>query len=613
MARKYDENTQKNIQGIVNEKSKWHAAYDAGDEEGMSAAREAAKSYYKSLTDSGNYDVAKELQNSDYDKARGYLEEYKGTKPKDDNRSLEVENMRNATDTAKDHGDFANRSADEIFEANKKQNERIDSNPMDTDAARAIMDRYKGLGEDAYKDTLADGSVKSDGNLDSFAKANGDRQREAYEKAGIESVFDLHERNINAGNENNKTLGSNISIVDNVYSNAEAGARSNAQAASENENNKRITDVNVQKMEADITGEVPEALQRKNNIFFNDDGTLKDENLDYQAIINDAKARGDENTAQHAEYARAWKIINNPDYAEYAPSIVAPNPNKTEAARQFDENVQLEREGNELSKYSIDTSATLQRESEAAELRKLAAQAEADGKRYLAAAYIAEAERIENRNSGANPQVQEGKGENTAEQQIVQNPQQDGTVKIVNKPDYAIANPGITNPQAEVGSENIRPTVGKESTSAITSGEVTPAVKTNPYAGYPTKITYLPQGAEATESTPETLSPVPKTTTKTTKTTNKSNQPLSDKEIKAFVDSVNNEVSNWTDGKLKGLVPDGKNGYKRTNVESGYVIQKVFESEDLTQKQKEYLLYDKLGITEEQVKAALEDRDRNRG
>lgn len=395
MARKYDENTQKNVQGIVNEKSKWQAAYDAGDEEGMNSAREAAKSYYKSLTDSGNYDVAKELQNSDYDKARGYLEEYKGTKPKDDNRSLEVENMRTATDTAKDHGDFANRSADEIFKANEKQNERIDADPMDSEAARAIMDRYRELGQSAYKDTLADGSVKSDGNLDSFAKANGDRQREAYEKAGIESVFDLHERNVAAGNDNNKTLGANISVVDNVYSNAEAGARSNAQAASENENNNRLTDVNVQKMEADITGEVPEALQRKNNIFFNDDGSLKDDTVDYQAVINEALARGDENTAQQAEYARAFKILNNPDYKKYAPSIVAPNPNKTEAARQFDENVQLSREGNELSKYSIDTSAELQRENKAAELRSLALQYEAEGKISIAKGLRDEADRIE--------------------------------------------------------------------------------------------------------------------------------------------------------------------------------------------------------------------------
>ena len=224
----WNEETEKAVQGVVNEKSKWQAAHDAGDEEGMAEAAEAAKGYYKSLTDSGNYDVAKDLQQSDYDEAVGYLENYKGTKPVDTNRGMALENTRTATDTVKKQSDFADRSADAIFEGYENQEDRINANPMDSDAAKAIMDRYRGLGEEASGDALADGSVRNDGNLDSFTKANADRQRQAYEEAGIESVFDLHDRNVQAGGQNYRDLQSGIGVAGDQYNDAIGNANATA-------------------------------------------------------------------------------------------------------------------------------------------------------------------------------------------------------------------------------------------------------------------------------------------------------------------------------------------------------------------------------------------------
>ena len=372
MAKNWNEETEKNVQGVVKEKSKWQAAYEAGDEEGMKAAQEAAKGYYKALTDSGNHDVTKELQASDYDAAKGYLENYRGMKPKDTNRGMASENTRVATDTVKKQSDFADRSADAIFDGYEKQEDRIDTNPMETDAAKAIMARYRGLGEDARGDALADGSARNDGNLDSFTKANADRQRQAYEEAGIESVFDLHDRNVEHGGQNYRDLQSGIVVAGDVYNDTVGNANATAESANNMENANRQSD-------AAITGEVPEALRREGNVFFNADDTLKNPDWDYQAIINEAEARGDKETVRQAEEARLWKVQNVEGYEEYAPTVKVPEAQQTEDGRQFDETVRLSEEGNNLAKHEIDTKADLEREQTAADLLAEAAKYEAMG------------------------------------------------------------------------------------------------------------------------------------------------------------------------------------------------------------------------------------------
>lgn len=365
MAKKnWEEETEKNVQGVVNAKSSWQAAYDEGNEEGMNAAHEAAKRYYKSLTDSGNYDVAKELQESDYEKAKGYLDSYKETKPVDTNRGMANENVRTATDAAKDHSGFANTAQDMWKQGYQNQEDRINTDPMSTDAAKSIMARYSGLGENAAKDAYADGSVRNDGNLDSFSKANGDRQREAYETAGVESVFDLHERNVEAGGQNYRDMLGGISIVGDEYDGAVKNANDTAANATDIENANKQSDVNVQAQEADITGEVLEALVRKNNIYFDDNGELINPDLDYQAIINDAVSRGDTEEAEAAEFARAWKIINVPGYSQYAVGMKTPATKKTQAAKEFDENVRVQDKqidtNAQIQNKEIDTNAQIQ-------------------------------------------------------------------------------------------------------------------------------------------------------------------------------------------------------------------------------------------------------------
>ena len=369
MAKAWNEETEKNIQGVVNEKSKWQAAYDAGDEEGMKAAQEAAKGYYNNLTASGNYDVTKELQQSDYDTAMGYLDNYKGKKPEADGRSMVKESFSMAQDA--DAGKLAHAEKfGEMWEQGyKDQQKLVHDDPMNSDYAKSIMSVYTGLGKDARGEVLADGSVRNDGNLDSFTKANADRQRQAYTEAGIESVYDIYGAKLDAGQKSYDSMMEGGTAVGNEYDEASDNANSTAERISAVDETERNGDVDRNVKIADVTGYVPEDMREKNP-YFNEDGTLKEvylsEEFDsqggFETMIEAARARGDMEEVRLLSEAKLWKVQNVPGYEKFASTAVAPAAQQTEAGRQFDENVRLSEEGNEIVKHEIDTKAALERE-----------------------------------------------------------------------------------------------------------------------------------------------------------------------------------------------------------------------------------------------------------
>ena len=369
MAKAWNEETEKNIQGVVNEKSKWQAAYDAGDEEGMKAAQEAAKGYYNNLTASGNYDVTKELQQSDYDTAMGYLDNYKGKKPEADGRNMVKESFSMAQDA--DAGKLAHAEKfGEMWEQGyKDQQKLVHDDPMNSDYAKSIMSVYTGLGKDARGEVLADGSVRNDGNLDSFTKANADRQRQAYTEAGIESVYDIYGAKLDAGQKSYDSMMEGGTAVGNEYDEASDNANSTAERISAVDETERNGDVDRNVKIADVTGYVPEEMREKNP-YFNEDGTLKEvylsEEFDsqggFETMIEAARARGDMEEVRLLSEAKLWKVQNVPGYEKFASTAVAPAAQQTEAGRQFDENVRLSEEGNEIVKHEIDTKAALERE-----------------------------------------------------------------------------------------------------------------------------------------------------------------------------------------------------------------------------------------------------------
>lgn len=87
------------------------------------------------------------------------------------------------------------------------------------------------------------------------------------------------------------------------------------------------------------------------------------------------------------------------------------------------------------------------------------------------------------------------------------------------------------------------------------------------------------------------------------------NAPLSEKEVKAWADYLNEYVADRCGSdNYKALTRTNKNQYEPGNVGIDYIVARVFSSDDLTQEQKEYLIYDKFGITENQVNNMLKDK-----
>jgi hypothetical protein len=86
------------------------------------------------------------------------------------------------------------------------------------------------------------------------------------------------------------------------------------------------------------------------------------------------------------------------------------------------------------------------------------------------------------------------------------------------------------------------------------------------------------------------------------------NDKMTDSQVKAWANELNREISEKYGSKFTAVVPTSNGNYKRGDADVDYIVTKIFGSDDLTQEQKEYLLYDKFGITEEQVKAVINDK-----
>ena len=82
--------------------------------------------------------------------------------------------------------------------------------------------------------------------------------------------------------------------------------------------------------------------------------------------------------------------------------------------------------------------------------------------------------------------------------------------------------------------------------------------------------------------------------------------PMSDEDVKWWVDDLNKQVEEKYPGKT-AINKTGANTYGKGDIDADWIIRKVLESDSLTPEQQEYLLYDKFGITDDQVNTAMKD------
>ncbi len=234
-----------------------------------------------------------------------------------------------------------------------------------TNEYKDIMSYYTGLGENAGYGAIAGAAANNGGNVDSYAAAQGARQMKSFTDAGNEAARQWYAQRFN--NLYNTAMGygqdwrQNAAEVNDVlrnygdiagkYFGEEQQAFDNDQTAQNNEAAREYTKAQTEDIygrlgmdeaasEADITGRTPLTLDPEYQRLFNRDGSLKQEfwNTDFQRLMNEARAQGNENLAQIYNMARHYKANNVAGYENWRSTLepVSYRGGQTEAGRQAD-------------------------------------------------------------------------------------------------------------------------------------------------------------------------------------------------------------------------------------------------------------------------------------
>ena len=352
-------NPYSDIEKVYNAKVGWN---NATTDEERKRQNEIANAARKNLEAYGYSDVANQISASGADAttARQILEKYSP------NATVETNNSKSTE---------VNRENAGLFDKyNKSYEDLTKTNPFTTDEAKAILGKYSLAGLQARDNAVASGGATNGGNIDSYAASNAMRQQSALIGQGQSKVLEAHQQKI----DNIRGLLSDMGVnIDRVF-NQDETAKNNETARLE--------------VQAGVTGYTPNEWTIKNDdiysMFLNEDGTFKkeQEGVDIQALINQAKASGDTETAKKLSVVRTKKILSNyGEFGKYANEgdISSMTPQQTEAGRQFDEQNKTARETlkaeSDLTKYEIDTKKAIEDNANATKLTLGALEASANG------------------------------------------------------------------------------------------------------------------------------------------------------------------------------------------------------------------------------------------
>ena len=519
---------------IYNLKGQWEEANKSGDTAAKNAAASKAQKYYEQLRSLGYSDVANELASSNYTQAKAVNDKWTkmgktatrdylyslgksyGMTSSDVDKLISwdgqtgevsfggkkigrpdavVDGVSYWSDTgilANAFNDYINRSGttrttstainqenENLFARYNQEYEDIkNTNPFETETGKAILAKYDLAGLQGRDNEVASGASSNGGNIDSFAAANALRQQSALINQGQMAVLEAHNQKV----EHARALLSDMGVnIDRVF---------NQDETSKNNDVARKSEI------AAVTGYVPDEWAVSNNPYMNEDGTIKNEykDVDFSAVMANAKAAGNTEAYNAAAVARYYKIMG--DYGKYGKfddgNYSTPGQQKTETARQFDEQMKTATSGSS-SKTVVSSSGTK-----------------------------------------------------------------------TNKPTLTAA----------------------QAADAVKRGETSQAV-IDAYNYY--------YGTDYTTSNPPKIHDTG------------AGPALSESEVASWVEYLNKTIADKYGTNYRALTQTGKNTYKRADADADFIIIEVFGSDDLTQAQKEYLLYNKFGITKDQVNAALSD------
>ena len=391
LATKY--NPYSDIETVYNAKVAWN---NATTDEERKKASDIATAARKQLEAYGYGDVANQISASGADAtaARKVLEQYAPkTTTSTTSANTDLINKNNNEVNTKINQLWGTQQSDREVMTDKynKLEETAYTNPFTTDEAKAILGKYSLAGLQGRDNAVASGGASNGGNIDSYSSANAMRQQVSLISQGQTKVLEEHNNKIN----NVKGILADLGVY---QQNQDKGMQTTigvqqeeGQRLFENDETAKNNEVARLSEQASVTGYVPNEWVIKNDDiysqFLNEDGTFKTEkeNVDIQALINQAKASGDTETANKLAVVRTRKILGNyGKFGQYSNvgDIASMKPQQTEAGRTTDVNAKVALDtlttNSADTRYGIDAEKEINAANNQNAVDQIKAQAEAE-------------------------------------------------------------------------------------------------------------------------------------------------------------------------------------------------------------------------------------------
>lgn len=410
------------INAIYKLKGQWDAANNLGDETKKNEAAKKAQNYYNQLRNYGYGDIADELTASNYIQAKAINDKWakmgktstrdylyslgksRGMTSSDIDKLINWDNQTGevsfggkkigAPDTVVDgvsywgdtsildnaFNDYIKRSGttrtksaavdqenENLFaKYNQEYEDLKNTNPFETEEAKSILAKYDLAGLQGRDNAVASDAGSNGGNIDSFAAANALRQQAALVNQGQQAVLNAHQQKLDHARALLSDMGVNI---DRVY---------NQDETSKNNDVARKSEI------ASVSGYTPTEWSIQNDSFLknfvDENGKLKAEynDVDFQELINNAKANGNTDLANKYAILRGLKIFGN--FNEYGKYLNQGDVSYIQPQRtaDYDLTKQQIESAEKIAKGDNDTKLTLADKEAASALNQINAQVQGE-------------------------------------------------------------------------------------------------------------------------------------------------------------------------------------------------------------------------------------------
>ena len=466
----------------------------------------------------------------------------------------------------------------------------------------------------------ASGAASNGGNIDSFAANNALRQQAALTAQGAELAHKMGVEAFNARLENARAILSDLGIYNtgayNQMNTAVQNDSALAQQYFENGETYKNNELSRNIAISELTGNVHPTLGNIYNPYFNENGELKNENIDYQSIVDAATEKlknatsatekaNLEATIKYANQARNYKIANNPALSKYADSMTLVAPDETADYKLSKEQLASnERMADKANQNQLDL---LEKEAEM-EIKKNKAKSSSSNPQILSWNHSQSS-------SGGKDFFVNGSGNNKSSQSSVRTDSKGtyiGDIKVGDKNGkplltlsqaQSLAKNGDSSPQIEYCLSYYGASAPASDKSAKTDATYVGNVKVGDKNGKP--ILTLEQAQKEYEK--GNLSPQVEYALKYNGITPNIANTLDKDDIDDIAKTLNEDIKKRYGDKNSALVPGVDGKYKPGTVDVDYIIKEVLSMDEYTDSQKKYILQDRFGVTDKQINDMMRD------